>query len=723
MEDRNVEENGSIKLESSHREESKPKEATPIPQTEVTEIASKQELTERKKEIEATSDREIKGVIELLACISDQEVDREETPPLDVSLAKTGKIIEEMQATEEPSVERTHRLLLVNGELQVLNQQQEEVSKGLSALQEEINKAREKAEELQRLREEVFLGTVERVILGVRERHLSFTSELMEDEELTGRMNEELVRRKYLPELAKRGVEEEIIQRAEEIVLAQLNEKSPQGEEDSKQRWNRAIEREYKFTKLTEETINYLHFPTELGVGSESIRERLPNKGYERIFDLLARAEVTNHLREFSSAINFSSLPETLKEKALQSISRVVTPVDYEGKLSHPVQYHPVYKRFTGIHPERIPLDIEVMDEDQLELMLNLVEQRWEIVKKNPVIDYLFKSETWHHLEERIAKATLESLLVSRVQIGLSEVLGRRLFWLAEQNSELRLELAPYIILNSWREPGSSGEMPFLRENFEGRSMIYDFVESLSDEQLEKLRQEDMPGLLNLVRLIKENPNVLRESALESKKTYQEFQDSLTEATLALLGGEDKNKQIFAIDLLGNLRGNLSEKYDIFNKVFIETREERLRWGISRLWQNRKDVFINDALDQPEFDRSVFLFLNLRDLDPLLKGIPEEQRLQTDEAILHRFHEAIERISSRGDRDFFSNETVLSFLARQPERIDEVLYLFERNKELFKLLGPGGPLHANESLVINDIFSNGDFIRRAHEIESIFSKK
>lgn len=74
-------------------------------------------------------------------------------------------------------------------------------------------------------------------------------------------------------------------------------------------------------------------------------------------------------------------------------------------------------------------------------------------------------------------------------------------------------------------------------------------------------------------------------------------------------------------------------------------------------------------------------------------------------------------------REHTQNSNILEFLAKEPERVNEITGLPEETPNLFPLFEPGGPLHSNRDQVFNDIFSHQDPIRRAKEVETIFNKK
>ena len=124
----------------------------------------------------------------------------------------------------------------------------------------------------------------------------------------------------------------------------------------------------------------------------------------------------------------------------------------------------------------------------------------------------------------------------------------------------------------------------------------------------------------------------------------------------------------------------------------------------------------------------------LRIQNPLLKYIQEEEeRAVRSEETYKNFNSAIIKFSQAlfeengtlaNYRGIFINQDILNFLACKPERVDEVINLPTKAEFLFnELLSKNGPLYSNIDTIIRDIFSNGDIVNRAKQIESIFRKK
>lgn len=156
--------------------------------------------------------------------------------------------------------------------------------------------------------------------------------------------------------------------------------------------------------------------------------------------------------------------------------------------------------------------------------------------------------------------------------------------------------------------------------------------------------------------------------------------------------------------------------------------DEVLR-GIDSLHNEEKD---KQTDEKKEIAKKVVvgLFKRLRQRDKNLIGAPE---LSPEEfsVFSDSFYEALMKtlklfeVSSYKDelKLLILNFHALNFLARQPEKVDQLLSLPEKAPHLFSLISVGGPLYSNVELILEDIFSNGNCIARAQEIELIFTKK
>ncbi|MFH0836777.1 MAG: hypothetical protein V1870_01485, partial [Candidatus Aenigmatarchaeota archaeon] len=75
------------------------------------------------------------------------------------------------------------------------------------------------------------------------------------------------------------------------------------------------------------------------------------------------------------------------------------------------------------------------------------------------------------------------------------------------------IEHMPYTILNFWREPGSSGEMTFLLNTSNPKDTIAaKYIYSITDEELGKLKELSIPGLMKVIETVRKNSDTFRDS-------------------------------------------------------------------------------------------------------------------------------------------------------------------------------------------------------------------
>ncbi len=145
---------------------------------------------------------------------------------------------------------------------------------------------------------------------------------------------------------------------------------------------------------------------------------------------------------------------------------------------------------------------VKRIDEKTLskDFLSDVAKMRWEIVQGHSLVMAVFGTEAFDRLERDLADVTVERLLVSEKHTDYAINLGYRLFWLVEQNPGLRVELAPFLIMNSWREPGYSGERPFiLIHSASDKTKLYEFVASLTEAEIATLRAQNIPGLMQII--------------------------------------------------------------------------------------------------------------------------------------------------------------------------------------------------------------------------------
>lgn len=149
----------------------------------------------------------------------------------------------------------------------------------------------------------------------------------------------------------------------------------------------------------------------------------------------------------------------------------------------------------------------------------------------------------------------------------------------------------------------------------------------------------------------------------------------------------------------------------------------------SELFKIMRDIQQEQGSIPIELTDGVLKFL--RADDPLLAGFPERRRDITGE-VFQKFRQGIEVILEELEtlekknpdlKEYLLNIHTLRFLARQPERVQEIFQLIEKAPKFFELIRFEGPLFSNRDNILKYIFENGDLVRRAKNIEDSFTDR
>ncbi len=143
--------------------------------------------------------------------------------------------------------------------------------------------------------------------------------------------------------------------------------------------------------------------------------------------------------------------------------------------------------------------------------------------------------------------------------------------------------------------------------------------------------------------------------------------------------------------------------------------------------------FINQADRNGEYGQEISqgIIRALRIKDNLLDDKPNSV-FKIPAETYHQFHESLLKLAKNFkkfknkesfEKNFYSDSNLHNFVARQPERMEEIEEIAEKMPSFLRLMQPGGPLHTNREKVLKNIFSNGNPFIRAREIETIFTKK
>jgi hypothetical protein len=193
--------------------------------------------------------------------------------------------------------------------------------------------------------------------------------------------------------------------------------------------------------------------------------------------------------------------------------------------------------------------------------------------------------------DRSLAQSTLSSLLVSQEHNQNTITLGHNLFKFNYP------ELLPFQVLNSFRELGHSGEMPFLleRDAPDGAgSMLTKRILALSIEELSKLSSDGPPGLFEIAMILKQHRSAATrviDPKSESFDSYNplriELEQQLARLCVHYLQNGSPTEKQFSIAVLRGFRtGVPKEALAAVVNVLEQSQNRSLQKEALRLFQN-----------------------------------------------------------------------------------------------------------------------------------------
>jgi hypothetical protein len=321
----------------------------------------------------------------------------------------------------------------------------------------------------------------------------------------------------------------------------------------------------------------------------------------------------------------------------------------------------------------------EIKDELFTNLSLDLTIRQSELTSSqsylNPLLDNFFQSidnQVWDNFRQNSAALSIfgPEILTDTHRYLLQGLIDRSLIepYYHESNQrhidrlmELRSpEALPVIILHAY-----ANNQRYMYLGLEPQETVfYRHINALTKQDLQSLREQNIPGVLDIVNLVKKSPTSQRlDSQVPDENTFQlvpdpisqQIADALLKLRLHLLENGDQNLDGLIIKSMA-----ASSPESMMN-AFYDTLRKR---------------------GQLPDSYSKALIRLSRQHDPLLS---DWQRDRLTEEKFQLFHQSLTRMlldinNPEGKnfpyRDHFSDQNLLKVLARQPERVEEILELF-----------------------------------------------
>jgi len=142
----------------------------------------------------------------------------------------------------------------------------------------------------------------------------------------------------------------------------------------------------------------------------------------------------------------------------------------------------------------------------------NLDAEEWNRVRNDPGVILRVGPKKIKEIDALIGQEVLNQVLRQTERTEESLAAGNRLLHFVTPES------LPFIILNAYREVGSSGDNPFLITDQPGNeSKLYKVISSLNDEQLEEIAQLQIPGLVEFIVLVRQNPENFNQESMQAE--------------------------------------------------------------------------------------------------------------------------------------------------------------------------------------------------------------
>jgi hypothetical protein len=209
--------------------------------------------------------------------------------------------------------------------------------------------------------------------------------------------------------------------------------------------------------------------------------------------------------------------------------------------------------------------------------LVNFDEERWETFKTNPQMIARFGHESLKAADKKIGQEIKERILQLPEHTDQCIKLGYKLYNYKEA------EYVPLAILNAYREPGYSGERPFLSRLERGG--LYKYLASLSADELQKLKDMHVPGCDEIVSLILSNPDNFTGPSIKNQVTgewednavYQRIQKNLGKMAVHFLGQGDHKMDFYLMGLVGYLDADIGKGNELLSQILVHTKDEKTR--------------------------------------------------------------------------------------------------------------------------------------------------
>lgn len=220
----------------------------------------------------------------------------------------------------------------------------------------------------------------------------------------------------------------------------------------------------------------------------------------------------------------------------------------------------------------------------------------WRAFRESEKIGGRFGQSVMEASSRELGESVLKKLLVSPEHQDQTIKLGYKLLGFPG------IDFVPFVVINAFREPGYSGEMPFISNSLGDASNceLVRYLHGLDAQELAAIEALQIPGLMQAIQLVCQSPNSFQSrylapeegsSELKDNPVYFEVRENIQRMCLYYLDTADEPKQLFALRYL--VREDLP-----LDEAALETLERATRAATS--------VNLRAALEKLVLERSRF---------------------------------------------------------------------------------------------------------------------
>jgi hypothetical protein len=286
---------------------------------------------------------------------------------------------------------------------------------------------------------------------------------------------------------------------------------------------------------------------------------------------------VLGTLTDFVSSI--TDAEESLARKRLMnSISKVVKT--FSDNLSDNNIDYKIRSHVDDLAEEAQSIKSAFMAFKPPLMVKNVDMDLWSVFKNNSEVQNLYGDATLNSFNSLLREGVFESLLSTPEHTNESVKLGYQAIWFKDPESII------YNTMNFWREPGYSGERPFLsiHESNTKNTLGVNYLLSLTVEELAAVENLKVPGIMELITAIRNDPENINSREWVPDKidgervVYHNVHNAIQENLAVMVNhyfeNGNSNQRYFAASLIPHINFQDTEEHNVQRVKIIEKLSE-----------------------------------------------------------------------------------------------------------------------------------------------------